>query len=76
MSVPTSVVGTLSNRRAGLVDVRAGLVVGLAAAAASVPTVTVSLHLSARLSGQLFAGLLVLIAAQIVVKTVRGQASR
>ena len=75
VSVPTSVVGTLSNRRAGLVDVRAGLVVGLAAAAASVPAVTLSLHLSARLSGQLFAGLLVLVAVQIGVKASRERAS-
>jgi ATP-dependent protease ClpP protease subunit len=32
-------VGTLSNRRAGLVDVRAGLVMGVVASAASIPAV-------------------------------------
>jgi hypothetical protein len=76
VSVPTSAVGTLSNRRAGLVDVRAGAVVGVAAAAASVPAVGLSLELSARLSGQLFAGLLVLVAVQISVKAGRERANR
>jgi uncharacterized membrane protein YfcA len=76
VSVPTSAVGTLSNRRAGLADVRAGLVVGVAAAAASVPAVGLSLQLSARLSGQLFAGLLVLVAVQISVKAFRERATR
>lgn len=71
VSVPTSVVGTASNRRAGQVDVRAGLVVGIAAAAASVPAVGLSLALTPRLSGLLFAGLLVLVAVQTSVKTAR-----
>lgn len=76
VSVPTGTVGTLSNRRAGLVDVRAGLVVGLAAAVASVPAVELSLTLSPRLSGQLFAGLLVLVAVQLTAKLRHGKASR
>jgi uncharacterized membrane protein YfcA len=76
VSVPTSAVGTLSNRRAGLVDVRAGLVVGVAAAAASVPAVGLSLQLSPRLSGQLFAGLLVLVAASITFKAARERGDR
>jgi uncharacterized membrane protein YfcA len=76
VSVPTSAVGTLSNRRAGLVEVRAGLVVGVAAAAASIPAVGLSLEMSARLSGQLFAGLLVLVAVQISVKASRERANR
>jgi len=76
VSVPTSAVGTLSNRRAGLVDVRAGVVVGVAAAAASVPAVGLSLRLSAQLSGQLFAGLLILVAVQISVKAGRARTHR
>ena len=71
VSIPTSAVGTLSNRRAGLVDVRAGLVIGVAAAAASIPAVALSLALPARVSGQLFAGLLVLIAIHMSVKAGR-----
>ena len=46
VSVPTSAVGTWSNRRAGLVDVRAGLVVGVSAAVAAVPAVSLSVRLS------------------------------
>ena len=76
VSVPTTAAGTLSNRRAGLVDVRAGLVVGVAAAVASVPAVGLSLLLSPRLSGQLFAGLLTLVALQISVKAYRERATR
>ncbi len=76
VSVPTSAVGTWSNRRAGLVDVRAGLVVGVAAAAASVPAVSLSVRLSPQLSAQLFAVLLVAVAAQITVKSLRNREIR
>ena len=72
VSVPTSAAGTIPNRRAGLVVVRAGLIIGAAAAAASIPAVQLSLLLPARLSAQLFAGLLVLVAVQIGVNTSRG----
>lgn len=74
VSVPTTAVGTMSNRHAGLVDLRAGLVVGIAAAAASVPAAVLSLHLPARLSGQLFAGVLVLVAIQMILRARREQA--
>ena len=79
VSVPTSAVGTVANRRSGLVDLRAGLIVGVAAAAASVPAVGLALTMSPRLSGLLFAGLLVLVALQISMKSIRAtwrQASR
>lgn len=71
VSVPTSVVGTVGNRASGLVDVRAGLVVGAAAAAASVPAVYLSLAVPPALSGVLFAALLLVVAAQLTVKAVR-----
>lgn len=76
VSVPTGAAGTFANRRAGLVDVRAGLVVGLAAAAASVPAVELALSMSPRMSAVLFAGLLILVALQISVKASREQATR
>ena len=76
VSVPTSAVGTLSNRRAGLVDVRAGLVMGVVASAASIPAVGLSLQMSARLSGQLFAVLLILVAVQLSFKSWRERAAR
>ena len=69
--IPTGVTGTVSNARAGLVDVRAGLVVGVAATLASVPGVWLALLMSARLSGILFAALLLAAAAQLTVAAVR-----
>lgn len=71
VTIPTSVVGTMANRRAGLVDLRAGIVVGIAAAIASVPAVDVALLMSPRLSGVLFAALLLAVAAQLTVKAIR-----
>lgn len=76
VSVPTSVVGTVANRRAGLVDIRAGLVIGVAAAAASVPAAGLALAVPARVSGLLFAGLLVLIAVHLGVKATRTATAR
>jgi len=63
--LPTSVVGAVANTRAGLTDVRAGLAVGAAAAATSVLGVRIALAMSPRLSGVLFAALLLLVAAQL-----------
>ncbi|CAN5655784.1 hypothetical protein BH10ACT10_BH10ACT10_01180 [soil metagenome] len=76
VSVPTSAVGSLANRQAGLVDVRAVLIVGIAAATASVPAAGLALFLPARLSGLLFAALLVVVAVRLGVKTSRERASR
>ena len=76
VTVPTSAVGTWSNRRAGLVDVRTGLVVGAAAALTSVPAVGLSLQLPPRLSGQLFAAVLLLVAVQLGLKAAHGQTPR
>jgi uncharacterized membrane protein YfcA len=71
VTIPTSVIGTAANQRAGLVDVRGGLVVGVAAAAAAVPAVGLALLISARLSGLLFAALLIVVAAELGVKASR-----
>lgn len=71
IGVPTSVVGTLSNRRNIHVDVRPGVVLGGAAAIAAVPAVSLAVAIPARVSGMLFAGLLIGIAAQLTVKAVR-----
>lgn len=73
VSIPTGVVGTVSNRSTGLVDVRAGLVVGAAAAAASVPSVLLALAIPPALSGILFAMLLLAVAAQLTVKALRAR---
>jgi uncharacterized membrane protein YfcA len=75
--IPTSVVGTVANWRAGTVDVRAGLVVGVAATAASIPGAALALALPARLSGILFGLLLLVVAAQLTLRAVRiSRASR
>jgi len=66
--IPTSVIGTVSNWRAGTVDVRAGLVLGVAATIASVPGAALALILPARLSSVLFGILLVAVAVQMTVK--------
>jgi len=73
--IPTGVAGTVSNARAGVVDVRAGLVVGVAATVASVPGVALALIMPPRLSGILFAALLLAAAAQLTVRAIRGRAS-
>ncbi|MET8999264.1 sulfite exporter TauE/SafE family protein [Amycolatopsis sp. NPDC004169] len=73
VSIPASVAGTVTSRRSGLVDVRAGLVVGTAAAAASVPAVYAALVIPPALSGILFAALLLAVAVQLVVKALSAQ---
>jgi hypothetical protein len=52
------------------VNVRAGLVVGVAATVASVPGAALALALPARLSAILFGLLLVVVAAQLAYKAV------
>ncbi|MBC7593525.1 MAG: sulfite exporter TauE/SafE family protein [Kineosporiaceae bacterium] len=71
--IPTSSIGTAANWRAGTVDVRAGLLVGLAATAASIPGAALALALPARLSGILFALLLVAVAAQLAYRAIKSQ---
>ena len=71
--IPTGIVGTIANVRGRLVEVRAGLVVGVAATAASVPGVYLALLLTPRLSAILFAVLLLAAAAQLTVRAIRIQ---
>ncbi|MBB5639584.1 sulfite exporter TauE/SafE family protein [Cryobacterium roopkundense] len=71
--IPTGVVGTIANLRGGLVDLRAGAVVGVAAVAASVPGVALALLMTPRVSSILFAALLVVAALQLAVKAIRAQ---
>ena len=66
--IPTSVVGTFSNWRAGTVDVRAGLVVGIAAALASIPGSALAIALPPRVSAILFGSLLLVVAGQLTAK--------
>jgi uncharacterized membrane protein YfcA len=69
--IPTSVVGTVSNWRAGTVDVRAGLVLRAAATIASIPGAALALILPARLSTVLFGVLLVAVAVHLTFKAIK-----
>ncbi|GAB3605303.1 sulfite exporter TauE/SafE family protein [Conyzicola nivalis] len=71
--LPTAVVGTASNARARVVDVRAGLAVGIAATVGSVPGVALALVMPPRLSGILFAVLLLIAAVQLTVSALRSR---
>jgi uncharacterized membrane protein YfcA len=71
--LPTAIAGTASNARARIVDVRAGLVVGLAATVGSLPGVALALVMPPRLSGILFAALLLVAAAQLAVRALRSR---
>jgi len=73
VSIPTSAVGSAANRRSGLVDVRAGLVVGAAAALASLPAVYLALAIPAELSRRLFVALLLAVAIRLTVKARRAE---
>lgn len=73
VSIPTSLVGTATNRRSrnAAVDVRAGWVLGATAAAASVPAVYLSVALPPAVSAVTFAILLVAIAGHLGVAAIR-----
>lgn len=71
--IPASVTGTVANARARLVSVRDGLVVGIPAAAASFGGSALAFLLPPRVSTVLFAILILLAVAQMVVRAVRSR---
>ena len=71
--VPTAVVGTWRQSRYGNVRWRAALVLGIAAAAAAQGGVVLAEALSDSTLRRLFAGLLVLVAAQIAWRSRRAE---
>lgn len=71
MLIPTSITGTVQNVRGGLVNVRAGLIVGVAATAASFAGVWLAFLMSPAVSSYLFAALLVVAAVQLALKALR-----
>ena len=73
--IPTTLSGTLRNRSSGLVQVRTGLIVGAAAAVASVGGAFVALSIPAQVASIAFAVFLVGIAAHLTVKAVKAQRS-
>ncbi len=74
VSIPTSLAGTISNRHGSdPVDVRAGLILGVTAAATSVPSVYLAVALPPTVSAVTFAVLLIAIAIQLTIKAVRAR---
>jgi len=63
--IPTGVVGTLRNRKAGLTALKPGLLVGLAGVASALAASQLSLDLDPDLSALLFAALLVVVAIRL-----------
>ncbi|WP_235508406.1 sulfite exporter TauE/SafE family protein [Agromyces sp. Soil535] len=71
--IPTAVSGTVANTRAGMVDLRVALVVGLAATVASFGGVAIAFLLSPEWSAWLFAALMVVAAVQLAIRAIRLQ---
>lgn len=71
--IPTALSGTITSARGGGVDVRAGLVVGIAATLASFGGVALAFLLSPEWSSWLFAALVVVAAVQLSVRAIRLQ---
>jgi hypothetical protein len=69
--IPTAMSGTVMNARAGIVDLRVALVVGLAATVASFGGVAIAFLLSPEWSAWLFAALMVIAAVQLTVRAIR-----
>ncbi|TYL54094.1 sulfite exporter TauE/SafE family protein [Agromyces mariniharenae] len=69
--LPTAISGTVANTRAGIVDLRVALVVGIAATIASFGGVAIAFLLSPEWSAWLFAALMVVAAVQLAVRAVR-----
>ena len=73
--IPTTLSGTLRNRSSGLVQVRTGLIVGAAAAVASVGGAFVALAIPAKVASIAFAVFLVAIAIHLTVRAIKAQRS-
>ena len=74
--IPTAITGTAANLRRGMVDLRSGLAVGIAAAAASAVGALLAGRLSPRASAVLFAALLLVFAVQLVQRALKARRAR
>lgn len=74
--IPTGITGTITNARAGMVNLRAGLIVGVAATVGAIPGVWLALLLDPRVSGILFGALLVVAALQLIIKAIAAPRKR
>jgi uncharacterized membrane protein YfcA len=71
--IPTAISGTVTNARGGVVDLRAGVIVGAAAILASFPGIAIAHLLSPEWSTWLFSALIVIATVQLAVRAVRAQ---
>ena len=69
--IPTAVTGSVNNTRNRLVDVRAGLIVGVAATVASFGGAALAFVMSPAVSSYLFAALLLVSVVQLTVRAIR-----
>jgi uncharacterized protein len=74
--IPTGVVGTMRNLRNHTADLPLALLVGLFGVASAFVASKVSVGLEPRLSSILFAGLLVVVAAQLLIRSAAGSRAR
>jgi uncharacterized protein len=71
--IPTSVTGSVANVRAGMVRLGDGLIAGIAAVVASFGGVALAFLLPPQLAVILFAVFILIVAAQLVVRAIRGR---
>ena len=71
--IPTAISGTVTNARGGVVDLRAGVIVGAAATLASFPGIAIAHLLSPEWSTWLFSALIVIATVKLAVRAVRAQ---
>jgi uncharacterized membrane protein YfcA len=74
--IPTALVGTAGNLRHRNADIRVAAVVGLGGVASAFAASKLSVGLDPRLSSLLFAGLLVLVAARLLIHSLVGSRER
>jgi uncharacterized membrane protein YfcA len=74
--VPTALMGSITNIRGRMVDVRAGVVVGIAATLASFIGVSLAFLVPPEVSGILFAILLIVSAVQLTIRAILGRKTK
>ena len=74
--IPTSITGTIRNRKSANVDVKAATVVGLSGIVSAVAGGSLAANMSESLSNALFATLLLVVAAQMVYRERRDRSSK
>lgn len=73
--IPTSITGTIRNRKTANVDVKAAVVVGLSGVVSAVIGGSIAADMSESLSNALFASLLLVVAAQMIYRERRVRSS-